>query len=201
MANYCPNCSAKVDPHENFCQYCGTTLDHLAKKPQKNASHAQSLQSDQNSSPVNRPYPGAPKYQIVAGLLAIIFGTFGVHKFYMNKTGKGILYLIFFFTGVPTMLGFIEGLLYLTDSEEVFQERLNPSAIFPPKQPERDKWFTGMLAIIFGVCGAQHYFLHDGKGIWFTVFSLTGIPMLISFVEGLIIFFEPKQNFELRYGY
>ncbi len=199
MARFCPNCSSRVNPHESFCQYCGNQLEYTLKKPKKSSKQ----QSAESASPTQdfAPYEGLPKYRVVAAFLAVIFGTFSVHKFYLNKTRIGIIRLIFFWSGIPTFLGLIEGLLYLTDSDKNFQYRINPNVIFPPKQPERDKWFVTILAIVFGVCGAHHWFLQDGKGIWYAVFFFTGIPWIMSIFEGIIIFFEPRKNFELRYGW
>jgi TM2 domain-containing membrane protein YozV len=55
-----------------------------------------------------------------AALLAIFLGVFGAHKFYLGKNIQGFLYLIFFWTLVPALLGFIEGLNYLSYSREEF---------------------------------------------------------------------------------
>ncbi|WP_350454372.1 TM2 domain-containing protein [Slackia heliotrinireducens] len=44
-------------------------------------------------------------------VLAIFLGNFGVHKFYCGKTKMGILYLVFCWTGVPAIIGFIEAIL------------------------------------------------------------------------------------------
>jgi TM2 domain-containing membrane protein YozV len=63
------------------------------------------------------------KDRTVAGIFAILLGGFGVHKFYLGKVGQGILYLIFFWTLIPGIIGFIEGILYLTKSEEEFQRK------------------------------------------------------------------------------
>ena len=41
-------------------------------------------------------------------MLALFLGNFGVHHFYLRRTGLGILYLCFFWTGIPALLGFIE---------------------------------------------------------------------------------------------
>ena len=46
--------------------------------------------------------------EVVGILLALFLGTFGVHHFYLRRTGLGILYCFFFWTGIPSVLGFIE---------------------------------------------------------------------------------------------
>jgi TM2 domain-containing membrane protein YozV len=53
-------------------------------------------------------YEHARRDEVVGVLLAIFLGTFGIHHFYLRRTGLGILYLLFFWTGVPALLGFIE---------------------------------------------------------------------------------------------
>jgi len=62
------------------------------------------------------------KDRAVAGILAILLGGLGIHKFYLGQTGKGILYLIFFWTGIPALIGLIEGILYLIKTDEEFQK-------------------------------------------------------------------------------
>jgi len=72
---------------------------------------------------------GAPKSKIVAGLLGIFLGCFGVHRFYLGFSGIGALMLILFIVGfilaIPTcgmsmfmsagmgMWGLVEGILIL----------------------------------------------------------------------------------------
>lgn len=63
------------------------------------------------------------KDKVVAGILAIVLGGIGVHKFYLGKIGQGFLYLIFCWTGIPAILGLIEGILYLLASDEEFHRR------------------------------------------------------------------------------
>lgn len=61
------------------------------------------------------------KDKTTAGILALLVGGFGVHKFYLGKIGQGILYLLFFWTFIPAIIGFIEGIIYLTMDEDEFQ--------------------------------------------------------------------------------
>ncbi|GAB5534283.1 MAG: hypothetical protein Rubg2KO_05320 [Rubricoccaceae bacterium] len=66
------------------------------------------------------------KSKVVAGVLAILLGVFGVHKFYLSKPVQGLLYLLFFWTGIPAIAGFIEGILYLVSTDEAFAEKYGP---------------------------------------------------------------------------
>jgi TM2 domain-containing membrane protein YozV len=67
----------------------------------------------------SQPYPNAQaifyqQYQavrrdeVVGVLLALFLGGIGLHHFYLRQTGLGILYLCFFWTPFPWILGFIE---------------------------------------------------------------------------------------------
>jgi TM2 domain-containing membrane protein YozV len=63
--------------------------------------------------------PGAEK-KIVAGILGILLGGFGVHKFYLGYTKEGIIQLLLSFVCVGGIIGIIEGIIYLTKSDEEF---------------------------------------------------------------------------------
>ena len=58
--------------------------------------------------------------RVAAGLLALFLGGFGIHKFYLGKAGQGVLYLIFCWTFIPVIIGFVEGIMYLLQSDEEF---------------------------------------------------------------------------------
>ncbi len=53
-------------------------------------------------------YEAVRRDEVVGVLLALFLGTFGVHHFYLRRTGLGILYCVFCWTSIPTFLGFIE---------------------------------------------------------------------------------------------
>jgi TM2 domain-containing membrane protein YozV len=53
-------------------------------------------------------FEAARRDEVVGILLALFLGTFGAHHFYLRRTGLGILYLCFFWSGIPAILGLIE---------------------------------------------------------------------------------------------
>jgi hypothetical protein len=44
-----------------------------------------------------------------------------VHKFYLGRPLQGLLYLLFCWTFIPAIVGFIEGLILLSQDEQRFQ--------------------------------------------------------------------------------
>ncbi len=60
----------------------------------------------------------------MAGLLGILLGGLGIHKFYLGFVKEGIIEFVLsvISCGLLGVLGFIEGLIYLTKSEENFYQ-------------------------------------------------------------------------------
>ena len=58
--------------------------------------------------------------RVVAALLAFFLGGLGLHKFYLGQIFQGIVYLLFCWTGFPSILGVIEAILYLIKSDQQF---------------------------------------------------------------------------------
>ena len=63
------------------------------------------------------------KNKVVAGLLGIFLGGLGIHKFYLGSIYTGIFYILFCWTFIPALIGFIEGIMYLCMSDEAFAEK------------------------------------------------------------------------------
>ena len=63
--------------------------------------------------------------KLIAALLAILLGGLGIHKFYLHKPLQGVLYILFCWTFIPTIISFIEGVVYLCISESKFQKCYN----------------------------------------------------------------------------
>src|SRR5258707_6607558 len=53
-------------------------------------------------------YERARRDEIAGVLLAIFLGGLGIHRFYLGETVPGILYLVFSWTGIPTIIGWVE---------------------------------------------------------------------------------------------
>lgn len=65
--------------------------------------------------------PGADK-KMVAGILGILLGGFGVHKFYLGYSKEGIIQIVITLVtcGAGGILGLIEGIIYLMKTDEEF---------------------------------------------------------------------------------
>ena len=58
-------------------------------------------------------FSGENRY--IAAALAIVLGDFGIHHFYTGDIEHGILHAVFFWTGIPAVIGIIEGIMWLAD--------------------------------------------------------------------------------------
>lgn len=72
----------------------------------------------------NKPQPPQQENKkVVSGILAILLGWLGVHKFILGYTTEGIIVLVISVVSCGTLsslLGLIEGIIYLTKSDEEF---------------------------------------------------------------------------------
>ena len=66
------------------------------------------------------------KNKTTAGIFALVFGGLGVHRFYLGQPGKGLLYLLFVWTFIPTIIAMIDGIIFLTQDEDKFDRKYNP---------------------------------------------------------------------------
>ena len=64
----------------------------------------------------------AKQKKLVAGILAILLGGFGIHKFYLGYIAAGVVQLVLsFLCGIGGIIGLIEGIIYLTKSDDEFE--------------------------------------------------------------------------------
>lgn len=127
----CPNCQTENTSLENYCRSCGTTLNDPFQDQQSN----QNQQMQPPPNPASGQIPGADK-KLLAGLLGIFLGGFGIHKFVLGYQQEGIILLsaqliswilAFVSCGILAFLpllifvvGIVEGIIYLTKSDEEF---------------------------------------------------------------------------------
>jgi TM2 domain-containing membrane protein YozV len=122
--SYCPNCGTKKKhADQDVCLGCGTQLtktDTSFATSRQETPQAQSTQNIGNtmihnttintidtSNTNNYAYQvNKPVNKLMYIVLALFLGTFGIHKLYAGK--PWILYLLFFWTGIPSIIAFID---------------------------------------------------------------------------------------------
>lgn len=119
--NFCSNCSARVNsPAQVMCTNCGAAVGAAA-----------------GFMPPGSAYGMSSKSRVTAGVLAILFGGIGVHKFYLGLTNPGIIMAVVFavcfcssflfilpFFGCIALgiIGLVEGIIMLGKSDAQFQQ-------------------------------------------------------------------------------
>lgn len=102
---YCQNCGTVIQANQTICVKCGVAL--MAPPPSIGT-----------------------KSKIAAGLLGIFLNWLGIHKFYLGYSKEGVIMLLVSILGgivtcgvatmVMSIIGLIEGIIYLTKSDEEF---------------------------------------------------------------------------------
>ncbi len=109
--------SAEPAADECFCKSCGEIIKKEAEICPKCGVRQKSASSQRQK------FASSQKDRMTAGILGILLGSLGIHKFYLGKNALGIIYLCFCWTGIPTIVGFVEGIIYLFASDEEFQKK------------------------------------------------------------------------------
>jgi TM2 domain-containing membrane protein YozV len=116
----CPNCHTQNLGPGGRCSNCGTVLP-ISPMPMQ---------------PVYQSKPAGADKKLAAGLCGILLGGFGVHKFILGYQQEGIIMLAVSVVAwiiaivtcgigtplimIPSIIGVIEGIMYLTKSDEEF---------------------------------------------------------------------------------
>lgn len=91
--------------------------------------------------------PDQPRFRnkTVATALAGFGGTFGLHRFYLGGSRLAPwLFVAFFWTSIPTFIGFIEALRFALTPDERWDARWNANA----GRTSDSSWFVIFLAIL-----------------------------------------------------
>ena len=99
MAKFCKYCGSEIKGESSFCDNCGANL-----KEETPASAS----VPKNTNP-------EAKSKIVAGILGIFLGGWGVHNFYLGYNSRGAIQIVvsILTCGIGALWGFIEGILIL----------------------------------------------------------------------------------------
>jgi TM2 domain-containing membrane protein YozV len=116
MSRYCTKCGAVNDDTAQYCISCQSPLSPVG-------GGYQPMQSVNPGAPGSIDFKamGADK-KVVAGICGILLGGFGVHKFILGYTTEGIIQLVITILtcGAGGIIGIVEGIIYLTKSDEDF---------------------------------------------------------------------------------
>ena len=138
MAVFCTKCGTQNDDFSRACISCQAELPVISGKQTTAYQADYQPPFEANYQPIQPPTPfydqsnvqdwkqaGADK-KIVAGILGIVIGGLGIHKFILGYQKEGMIMLLvsvlscFTLAGVMHVIGIIEGIMYLTKSDEEF---------------------------------------------------------------------------------
>ena len=132
MAVFCTKCGAQNADFAQTCLHCQATLPVIGTQRPMQSDYQAPFQP--SYEPIQPPAPfysqppiqdwkqaGADK-KIVAGILGIVVGGLGIHKFILGYTTEGIIQIVITLVtcGIGSLVGLIEGIIYLTKSDEDF---------------------------------------------------------------------------------
>ncbi len=148
----CPGCGESIDRDDaRYCPVCGRELVQEKALP---AEIPKTKVPAPTEAPVQAPTQAAPPkvavvavpaaqpaalppnyvlnskgkkvHRITAGVLGILLGSVGAHWFYIGKPELGVLSALTCWTGIPALVGFIHGIIYLTSTDAHFKEKYVP---------------------------------------------------------------------------
>lgn len=120
MSRYCTKCGAINDDAAQYCTNCQAPLTSVSGGPPPSSGY-QPMQSVHPGAITDWKALGADK-KITAGICAILVGWLGVHKFILGYTTEGVIQLVLgiLTCGITNIISIVEGIIYLTKSDEEF---------------------------------------------------------------------------------
>lgn len=97
----CPYCKEEIQEGALKCKHCGSMLTPTGA--------LQAATSD--------------KSKVTAGVLALLLGGLGIHKFYLGAWGWGIVYIVLIWTWIPAIVALVEAIRYFTLSDDEFKQK------------------------------------------------------------------------------
>ncbi len=118
--SYAQEVQTQSPSNSDYAELVATDVDLSASPMEiKDAS----FPSEQEIQALAEEYVQNPD-QTTAALLNILLGDFGVGHFYTGQTLRGVLDLVFCWTGIPAIIGIVEGIIWLCDDEATWAARV-----------------------------------------------------------------------------
>jgi hypothetical protein len=124
-SKFCHACGRQIDARAEICPRCG----------------------------VRQAGSGAGKDRVVAAAFAILLGGLGIHKFYLGRIVLGVLYLVFAWTGIPSFIGWIEGMTYLARSDADWAAEYGGPERVANGAAIGCLWLIAVLPLLVGILG------------------------------------------------
>lgn len=102
---------------EKFCTDCGSIINARAEICPR--CGVRQMAPPGAFGPVN----ASGKSRVAAAVFAFLLGGLGIHKFYLGRIWQGVFYILFCWTLIPSLIAFVEGIIYLTMSDEAFAQK------------------------------------------------------------------------------
>jgi len=112
----CPSCGKTIAADAGVCPHCGKSPSDRPPESPRTDDYVDEFtlmaaMTDQQRMLFQQRMSDVRKDSTTGVLLAIFLGGIGVHHFWMGNTLAGVVYLLFFWTGVPALLGLVEAFL------------------------------------------------------------------------------------------
>ena len=105
---YCPQCGVEMLAADRYCGGCGWDAERPDDEPQPRQRPRRPPTSPRRTG------PPSDYNRLTTFLLCLLLGLFGVHRFYVGRTGSGVLWLL---TGGILFVGWIYDLVMIATGE------------------------------------------------------------------------------------
>lgn len=202
--NYCRKCGTKLNPEQVICLNCGVSVKgNNEERPRRRKSTTR----EKNKS------------KVTAGLLALFFGTLGIHKFYLGKPGMGVLYLILTLLVlgaiITSILSLIDAIVLFCMDDDVFYDTYCIEVSRPSRQrdyddeydhnkPAKNRLLAALLALFFGCLGVHKFYLgRPAAGvlyIFLTILTAFILSAILSFIDFIVLLCMDDDRFGVKYN-
>jgi len=120
MTDAATNQTRAKTAEEKYCHECGEIIRAKAEICPK-CGVRQPVGAGPATAKIGLQFPSG-RNRSVAIVLALFLGGLGVHKFYLGKNLHGFFYLAFCWTFIPALLGLVDVIRLLLQSDQAFAE-------------------------------------------------------------------------------